>query len=99
MSAKVKWFLSIDRRDIRFVSDKNRPTYRSINIDGQEFEFSEGFTDLHTVSYEHSQWKWFWARGCSSLYRTAEQIRLSSIVEKPNLDQCSPAILAFKGRQ
>ena len=98
--AKVKWFLSIDRRDIRLVSDKNRPTYRSINIDGQEFEFSEGFTDLHTVSYEHIlNGSGFGLEDARHCIETAEQIRLSSIVEKPNLDRCSPAILAFKGRQ
>ncbi|MNG22277.1 UDP-N-acetyl-2-amino-2-deoxy-D-glucuronate oxidase [compost metagenome] len=29
-----------------------KPTYRSITVDGDEMEFSEGFTDLHTISYE-----------------------------------------------
>ena len=28
-------------------------TYRSISVDGEEFEFSEGFTELHTRSYEN----------------------------------------------
>jgi len=27
-------------------------TYRSIQIDGEEIEFSGGFTDLHTKSYD-----------------------------------------------
>jgi UDP-N-acetyl-2-amino-2-deoxyglucuronate dehydrogenase len=27
-------------------------TYRSITVDGEEIEFSGGFTDLHTISYE-----------------------------------------------
>jgi len=29
-----------------------RPTYRSITVGGQEVEFSDGFADLHTLSYE-----------------------------------------------
>ncbi|HPG33143.1 MAG TPA: oxidoreductase, partial [Lentimicrobium sp.] len=28
-------------------------TFRSLTIEGEEFEFSEGFTDLHTTSYRH----------------------------------------------
>jgi UDP-N-acetyl-2-amino-2-deoxyglucuronate dehydrogenase len=51
--ARVRWFLSIDVND---VPKENRAqgqrTFRSINCDGQEVEFSEGFTDLHTRSYE-----------------------------------------------
>ncbi len=27
-------------------------TYRSIQVDGEEIEFSGGFTDLHTLSYQ-----------------------------------------------
>ncbi len=50
--ARVKWFLSIDANDLpKSVKDK-QPTYRSITYDGDEFEFSGGFTDLHTVSYQ-----------------------------------------------
>ena len=30
----------------------DKTTYRSITIDDEQFEFSEGFTDLHTRSYE-----------------------------------------------
>ena len=47
-NANVKWFLSIDRNDLK-AGDK---TFRSITLDGEEIEFSEGFTDLHTVSYK-----------------------------------------------
>ncbi|HLA40550.1 MAG TPA: Gfo/Idh/MocA family oxidoreductase, partial [Candidatus Glassbacteria bacterium] len=51
--ARVRWFLSIDRNDLPAGPASNgRATYRSISIDGREVEFSEGFTDLHTVSYE-----------------------------------------------
>ena len=51
--ANVKWFLSLDKTDLpQQVIDKNQPTYRSITIDNEALEFSGGFTDLHTVSYQ-----------------------------------------------
>ena len=49
--ARVRWLLSIDRRDLPDKVAKNGPSYRSITVDGEEFEFSGGFTDLHTESY------------------------------------------------
>lgn len=50
--AKVHWFLSINRQDLPPGLKPAQTTYRSIRIDGQEVEFSEGFTDLHTRVYE-----------------------------------------------
>ena len=51
--ARVRWFLSIDYQDIpQTLRASGQRTYRSILIDGQELEFSEGFADLHTKSYE-----------------------------------------------
>ncbi len=51
--ARVNWYLSIDRQDLPEVAVKEgKPTYRSITIDGEEVEFSGGFTDLHTVVYQ-----------------------------------------------
>ena len=47
----MRWFLSIDRGDLPERAGKNGPTYRSITVDGEAFEFSDGFTDLHTESY------------------------------------------------
>lgn len=51
--AKVRWFLSINANTLQQVAQaKGVRTFRSIKVDGQEIEFSEGFTDLHTVSYQ-----------------------------------------------
>jgi UDP-N-acetyl-2-amino-2-deoxyglucuronate dehydrogenase len=50
--ARVRWFLSIDAADLPESVRGKKPTYRSITVDGEEIEFSEGFTDLHTVSYQ-----------------------------------------------
>lgn len=51
--ARVRWFLSVDSADLPFEPQPGvRTTYRSITIDGQEIEFTEGFGDLHTRLYE-----------------------------------------------
>ena len=51
--ARVRWFLSINYNTIpEAVRKTGARTFRSINIEGEEFEFSGGFTDLHTRSYE-----------------------------------------------
>jgi Predicted dehydrogenases and related proteins len=51
-NARVRWFLSVDYNDIpSAVKEKGQRTYRSITVDGKEIEFSEGFTDLHTMTY------------------------------------------------
>jgi len=52
-NARVRWSLSIDRNDLpQEVQAAGKRTYRSIEVDGEEMEFSEGFEDLHTRSYE-----------------------------------------------
>ena len=51
--ARVRWFLSVDHNDLPVIAKQaNKSTYRSITVDGQEIEFSEGFNDLHTRVYE-----------------------------------------------
>lgn len=52
--ARVRWLLSVDYNDIPTnIKEKGMRTYRSLKLDGEEFEFSQGFTDLHTRSYEN----------------------------------------------
>ncbi len=51
--ANVNWFLSIDANSLPAEAKQaGKRTFRSMTIDGNEFEFSEGFTELHTKSYE-----------------------------------------------
>lgn len=51
--ARVKWFLSVDNKDVpRDVRAAGKTTFRTITVDGSEVEFSEGFTDLHTRVYD-----------------------------------------------
>ena len=51
-NARVRWFLSIDYNDLPLTSkEAGKRTFRSIVIEGEEIEFSEGFGELHTESY------------------------------------------------
>ena len=50
--ATVRWFLSTDRRALPAGSPQS--TFRSMTIDDQDVEFSDGFTDLHTRVYEET---------------------------------------------
>lgn len=50
--ARVRWFLSVDVNDIPAdVRATGQRTFRAITADGESVEFSDGFTDLHTISY------------------------------------------------
>jgi UDP-N-acetyl-2-amino-2-deoxyglucuronate dehydrogenase len=52
-NARVKWFLSINSKYLpKKIKEKNQTTFRSITINGEELEFSGGFTDLHTMVYK-----------------------------------------------
>ncbi|HPF00298.1 MAG TPA: Gfo/Idh/MocA family oxidoreductase [Bacteroidales bacterium] len=51
-NANVRWFLSIDENDLPEEIKGQKRTFRSIRVNGSEFEFSEGFTELHTDSYK-----------------------------------------------
>jgi UDP-N-acetyl-2-amino-2-deoxyglucuronate dehydrogenase len=51
--ARVRWALSIDINDVPApLREKGQRTFRSITIDGAELEFSDGFTNLHTLVYK-----------------------------------------------
>lgn len=52
--ANIKWFLSINQDNIPAEARQSgKKTYRSLTIDKEFFEFSDGFTELHTLSYEN----------------------------------------------
>jgi len=51
--ARIRWFLSVDASDLPFEPEPGgRTTYRSICVNGEEIEFTDGFADLHTRVYE-----------------------------------------------
>jgi UDP-N-acetyl-2-amino-2-deoxyglucuronate dehydrogenase len=52
-NARVRWYLSLDYNDIpEHIRQTGQRTFRSISVEGEEIEFSEGFTDLHTLTYK-----------------------------------------------
>jgi UDP-N-acetyl-2-amino-2-deoxyglucuronate dehydrogenase len=52
-NADVQWYLSAEASDLPFTPvPGGKTTFRSIVVDGEQLEFSEGFTDLHTRVYE-----------------------------------------------
>ena len=52
-NARVRWFLSIDANDLPpAAAEKGKRTFRSVTVDNEEIEFSEGFTELHTLTYK-----------------------------------------------
>lgn len=51
--ARIRWFLSLDPKYIpEELRNQGQRTYRSVSIEGEEIEFSGGFTDLHTEIYK-----------------------------------------------
>ena len=51
--ARVRWFLSLDVNDVPEAERAaGKRTFRTISVDGENIEFSDGFTDLHTRSYQ-----------------------------------------------
>jgi UDP-N-acetyl-2-amino-2-deoxyglucuronate dehydrogenase len=86
-NARVRWFLSINEQDLPVhIQEKGQRTYRSITIDNEELEFSSGFTDLHTKSYEHIlKGKGFGMQEAQKSIQIVHDIRNISITKKGNL--------------
>ena len=80
--ANVRWFLSMDYNDIPDnIKTNGQRTYRSITIDSKEIEFSGGFTDLHTLSYQQIlQGQGFGLEETKSSINTVYNIRNASPV-------------------
>lgn len=83
--ARVRWFLSIDANHLpENAVQGEKLTYRSIDVEGEELEFSGGFTDLHTQSYERIlSGKGYGVEDNRAAIQTVDVMRKSSIVETP----------------
>lgn len=81
--ARVKWFLSIDENNLpENAVEGEKRTYRSIQIEEDELEFSGGFTDLHTQSYERVLVdKGYGLEDNRTAIETVEAIREMAVVE------------------
>ena len=77
-NANVRWFLSVNYDYIPdTIKATGKTTFRSITVDGEEFEFSEGFTDLHTKSYQH-----ILSGGGFGLEEARNSINIVSVIRK-----------------
>ncbi len=85
--ANVKWYLSIDKNDLpEEYYMQNKKTYRSIMIDGNELEFTDGFTDLHTIVYnEILNGNGFGISEARQSIETAFSIRNSKVIQNSDL--------------
>jgi UDP-N-acetyl-2-amino-2-deoxyglucuronate dehydrogenase len=78
--ATINWLLSIDANKLpQEAKDTGKKTFRTLSIDEDEFEFSEGFTELHTDSY-----KQILAGNGFPLIETKRAIELVSEIRKFN---------------
>ncbi|MNQ90410.1 UDP-N-acetyl-2-amino-2-deoxy-D-glucuronate oxidase [compost metagenome] len=90
--ARVRWFLSIDANDLPESVKGKKPTYRSITVNGEEMEFSEGFTDLHTTSYQEIlAGRGYGIEDARHCVETVNTIRSATIVSAQN-DEAHPFV-------
>lgn len=93
--AKVRWFLSIDANDLPASVKGKKPTYRSITVSGEEMEFSEGFTDLHTTSYQEIlAGRGYGIEDARHCVKTVEDIRAAKVVPA-SLGEGHPALASL----
>jgi len=84
--ANVRWFLSVDETYLpSYAIQGEKLTYRSITIEGEELEFSGGFVDLHTRSYECIlEGKGYGLEANRVAIETVEKIQSLPIIENPS---------------
>ena len=93
--ARVRWFLSINSDDLPADVRGKKTTYRSITINGSELEFSEGFTDLHTVSYrEILNGRGFGVEEARPCIETVDEIRRATL--ERSMADAHPMVLGLK---
>jgi UDP-N-acetyl-2-amino-2-deoxyglucuronate dehydrogenase len=83
--ARVRWFLSIDGNHLPDNAvHGEKSTYRSIDIEGEELEFSGGFTDLHNQSYNNIlSGKGFGIEENRAAIQTVADMRNAEIIQNP----------------
>lgn len=88
--AVCRWFLSVDVEDLpEEVARSGQTTYRSIKVDGEEVEFTAGFTDLHTEVYRRFlDGRWFGIEDARPAIELVQNIREGGLVVSP--DYCHP---------
>jgi UDP-N-acetyl-2-amino-2-deoxyglucuronate dehydrogenase len=85
--ADVSWFLSIDSHDLPpGYLESGKPAYRSLTMNGQELEFSSGFTELHTEVYRQViAGNGYGLAEARSSIELVHALRSAPVVERPSL--------------
>ncbi len=84
-NADVEWFLSLEPEDIPNNADDSQRTFRTISVDGDEIEFSGGFTDLHTKVYEETlAGNGFGLQDARPSIELVHKLRTMDLTEKPS---------------
>lgn len=84
-NADVEWFLSLEPEDIPNNADDSQRTFRTISVDGDEIEFSSGFTDLHTKVYEETlAGNGFGIEDARPSIELVHKLRTMDLTEKPS---------------
>jgi len=93
--ADVTWYMSLEKEDLpQEAFSKSKPTFRSIIVDGEQVQFSEGFTDLHTRVYEETlAGKGFRIEDARPSIELVHKIRTGSV--SVNFDCVHPMIAAI----
>jgi UDP-N-acetyl-2-amino-2-deoxyglucuronate dehydrogenase len=96
--ADVTWFLSVDRNDLPAgYFEAGKPAYRSLTMDGQEIEFSEGFTGLHTAVYQDIvAGGGFGIEDARPSVELVYSLRSAEVVQRP--EATHPKVLELRGR-
>jgi UDP-N-acetyl-2-amino-2-deoxyglucuronate dehydrogenase len=96
-NADVEWYLSLETQDIPDNEDDSKRTFRSISVDGEEIEFSGGFTDLHTRVYEETMaGNGFGIDDARPSIELVHKLRTMKLTEKPS-GSVHPNIQKLKG--
>ncbi|GAC1431911.1 MAG: UDP-N-acetyl-2-amino-2-deoxy-D-glucuronate oxidase [Thermoanaerobaculia bacterium] len=96
--ARVRWFLSVDPGDLPASPGSGRiTTFRSIGIDGEEVEFTEGFTDLHTRLYEEIlAGRGFGIDDARPSIALVHRIRTAAVTSSPAQEMRHPRLLGSR---
>jgi UDP-N-acetyl-2-amino-2-deoxyglucuronate dehydrogenase len=96
--ARVRWFLSVDPADLPFPAVPGKiSTFRSIVIDGEEVEFTDGFADLHTRVYEEIlAGRGFGIDDARPSIELVHRIRTASVDSSPASDTPHPSLLGTR---
>lgn len=99
--AEVNWFLSADSNDLPAdLIEKKVPTFRSIEYNGEEIQFSSGFTDLHTRVYEETlAGNGFGIDEARPSIELVQKMRNAKIAENTNCTIHPMAIKYYKNRK